>query len=108
MTDARIVLTTVSNVEQAEQLARHLVELRLATCVNLIDRVRSVYRWQEDIETADEVMLVIKTTLDRIATLKEKLDELHPYELPELIVLEVSDGSNAYLTWLAAGCRDEN
>ncbi len=107
MTDARIVFTTLADIEQANLLARKLVELHLAACVNLIERVHSIYRWKGEVEAADEVLLVIKTTVDTIPMLKEKMGQLHPYELPELVVLEVTDGSGPYLDWLLAGCHDE-
>lgn len=107
MTDARIVLTTLDDAEQAHQLATHLVELRLAACVNLVERVCSVYRWQGNVETADEVLLIIKTTVERVAALKEEVEKLHPYQLPEFVVLHVTDGSDPYLTWLLAASRKE-
>jgi len=103
MTNARVVFTTIGDIEQANLLARKLVDLHLAACVNLIERVHSIYRWKGKVETADEVLLIIKTTVDTIPMLKEKMGQLHPYELPELIVLEVTDGSGPYLEWLLAG-----
>ncbi len=106
MTDARIVLTTLENAEQANLLARQLVEMRLAACVNLIPRVQSVYRWQGKVETAEEVLLVIKTSVERIPALKATLGQLHPYELPEFVVLHVTDGTDPYLAWLLAASQD--
>ncbi len=107
MTEARIVVTTLDDLGLAKQLAAQLVELRLAACVNIVERVHSIYRWKGQMESADEVLMVIKTAAERIPTLKETIAQLHPYELPEFIVLEVADGSQQYLAWLLAESRDE-
>jgi periplasmic divalent cation tolerance protein len=85
----------------AQRLADVLVSDGLAACVNLIPGVRSVYRWQGRMHHDDEVVLLIKTTVDRIEALNERIVSLHPYELPELIAVEVAGGSQAYLDWLA-------
>ncbi len=106
MTDARIVLTTIDDIKSAERLGRQLVELRLAACVNIVEHVHSVYRWQGEIETANEILIIIKTTAQRIPALKEKFAQLHPYDVPEFVVLQVTDGSDPYLAWLLAGSRD--
>ena len=107
VTDARIVVTTLDDLDRAKQLARRLVELRLAACVNLVEHVHSVYRWQRKVEDADEVLLIIKTSVERIPALKETVVQLHSYEVPEFIVLPVIDGSEAYLAWLLAASRDD-
>jgi periplasmic divalent cation tolerance protein len=103
MTDVRIVLTTIDNADAAARLARTLVELRLAACVNLVDTA-SVYRWQGKVESAEEILLVIKTSTERISELKDRLPQLHPYDVPELIVLPVTDGAASYLAWVLAAC----
>lgn len=103
MTDLRIVLTTIDNADAAARLARTLVELRLAACVNLVDTA-SVYRWQGKVESAEEILLVIKTSTERISELKDRLPQLHPYNVPELIVLPVTDGAASYLAWVLAAC----
>lgn len=105
MTDARIVLTTFDDMEQAKQFARRIVEQRLAACVNLIENAHSTYRWQGEVETSGEILVVIKTAVERIDALKQAIPRLHPYQLPELVVLEISDGSDAYLSWLLAASR---
>ena len=107
MTDARIVVTTLDDLEKAKQLAARLVELRLAACVNVVERVHSVYRWQGKVESADEVLLIIKTAAERISDLKRTIAQLHPYQVPELMVLEVADGSDEYLTWVLTESRGE-
>ncbi len=98
-------MTTLDDLQTAKQLARQLVESRLAACVHLVERIHSTYRWQGAIETAEEILLIVKTVSDLVPALKEKILELHPYQLPELVVLPVADISDAYLTWLIASTR---
>ena len=100
MGDVRIVLTTVGLHEKAEGLARTLVERRLAACVNIIGPIRSIYRWKGEVENEQEYLLLIKTTADRSDKLAEAFAELHPYELPERIELDIAAGSAAYLAWI--------
>jgi periplasmic divalent cation tolerance protein len=100
--DYVLVLTTLPAHHDATAFARALVEARLAACVNLLPEMRSVYRWQGTIEEESERQLVIKTRLQRVPDLWARLDELHPYEVPEFIVVPIVDGSDAYLGWLSA------
>ena len=102
MADVRIVLTTVGLLEQAEKLASALVERRLAACVNVVGPIRSIYRWKGAIEREQEYLLLIKTTGERAADLAATFTELHPYELPEHVELNVEGGGEAYLNWLSA------
>ena len=97
---AVIVLTTVGADADAAELARTLVEQRLVACVNIIGGVTSIYRWKEGVEQDDEQLLVMKTTQDLVLALQARLRELHPYELPEFVVIPVTGGSEAYLGWL--------
>lgn len=98
----RIVLSTAASPEEAARISRELVERRLAACVNRLPGATSVYRWQGAIEEASEVLLVVKTSAEKLEQLKAVLHELHSYEVPEFLVLEVSSGSQAYLDWLQA------
>jgi periplasmic divalent cation tolerance protein len=100
MTDKVVVLTTCASQEQADRLARHLIEHRLAGCVNILPAARSVYRWKDQIEEATELVLVIKSRRDVFGKLREAIEHLHTYEVPEVIALPVVDGSEAYLNWL--------
>jgi periplasmic divalent cation tolerance protein len=100
VTDKRIVLTTAGSVDEARKIALHLVENRLAACVNLIPRVESIYRWQGKVESAAEWLLLVKTTAKRVPAVRDAIGELHSYELPECIVLPIEDGSAPYLQWL--------
>jgi periplasmic divalent cation tolerance protein len=100
VTDKRIVLTTAGSAEEARKIALHLIENRLAACVNLIPRVESIYRWQGKVESAAEWLLLVKTTAKRVPAVRDAIGELHSYELPECIVLPIEDGSAPYLQWL--------
>jgi periplasmic divalent cation tolerance protein len=100
MTNKRIVLTTVSSLEEGKRLARALVERRLAACVNIVPRVESVYRWEGKVEEAQESVLLIKTTESGFPRLRQAIQELHLYEVPECIALTVEDGSLPYLQWI--------
>lgn len=99
--DAVLVLTTAGSDDDATRLARLLVEERLAACVNVVDRVRSVYRWHGEIQQDAELLLLIKTTAERYEALSRRLLAEHPYETPELIRLDLAGGDAAYLHWLA-------
>jgi periplasmic divalent cation tolerance protein len=100
MTDLVIVLTTMPDDDRADELARALVDERLAACVNVLGPMSSTYRWRQTVEHEAERQLVIKTTRHRVPALKQRIRELHPYELPELIVIPVEDGLEAYLQWI--------
>ncbi|HEY4900793.1 MAG TPA: divalent-cation tolerance protein CutA [Terriglobales bacterium] len=109
MANARIVMTTVGSLDQAERLATTLVERRLAACVNIVGPIRSIYRWKDAIEREQEYVLLIKTTAERAVDLAAAFAELHPYELPERVELSIEGGSNEYLEWLSAQVvRDNN
>jgi periplasmic divalent cation tolerance protein len=97
-----VVLSTVQRAEDAERIARVLVERGLAACVNIVPGVTSVYRWQGRIEAEAERLLVIKTRAQRFEELRRELVALHPYELPEVIALPLAAGHAPYLDWLDA------
>ena len=105
MTDKRLVLTTCGSIEEAREIAQSLVERQLAACVNIVPRVESVYRWQGEVETSTECLLVIKTTVDALDRLRETLNQLHSYELPEHIEIAIENGSAAYLEWIGESVR---
>jgi periplasmic divalent cation tolerance protein len=100
MTDKIVVLSTCGSSEEAQRLAHGLVEKRLAACVNIVPGVRSVYHWKDAIEEEEEVLLVIKTSRPLLDELRSEIERLHSYEVPEVIALQVVDGSEAYLAWL--------
>jgi periplasmic divalent cation tolerance protein len=107
MEQALLVLTNLSDVASAQMLARTLVAQRLAACVNILPVVQSVYRWNDAVEEAAEVTLLIKTTTVRYAELEQAIGALHPYALPEVIAVPVSAGLPAYLGWIAQETRKE-
>ncbi|MBP8134172.1 MAG: divalent-cation tolerance protein CutA [Zoogloea sp.] len=97
-----LVLTSLPDADSAQRIARLLVEQHLAACVNILAPCTSVYRWQDNIETATEVPLLIKTSLLRYPALQAALTEAHPYELPEIIAVPIHKGLPAYLSWVGA------
>jgi periplasmic divalent cation tolerance protein len=97
-----VALTSVAREEDAIRIARALLDRRLAACVNVVPGVRSLYRWKGAIEDDREELLVIKTSADRYPALAAALEELHPYEVPELIALPIEAGAERYLAWLGS------
>jgi periplasmic divalent cation tolerance protein len=100
MTDKQIVLTTAGSQQEARKIANTLVERRLAACVNILPQIESVYRWKGEIDSAIEWLLIIKTRAEKFAAVRDAILELHSYEVPECIVLQIEDGSLPYLQWL--------
>jgi periplasmic divalent cation tolerance protein len=94
------VLCTCANEEDAVRIANTLVAERLAACVNILPGIRSVYRWREQIESEQEILLIIKTAQHRFAALRDRIVALHAYETPEIIALPVVAAFEKYLTWL--------
>ncbi len=99
-TEALVVLTTTGNREDAERIARSLVERRLAACAQVVGPIRSIYRWQGEIETAEEWQLWAKTQRGLYERVEQAIRSAHPYEVPEILALPVAAGSAAYLEWL--------
>jgi len=100
MTDVRLILSTVDSEATARTLATGLVEDRLAACVTIVPGVQSVYRWHGVVESAGEWLLLIKTGVTQVEPLLAALAERHPYDVPEGLVLDVSDGLPDYLAWV--------
>ena len=100
MTDKRIVLTTAASEEEARKIARHLVERRLAACVNIVPQIASIYRWQDNVEEAREWLLIVKTTAAAFGEVRQAIRGLHSYDVPECLCLTVEDGSPTYLEWI--------
>jgi periplasmic divalent cation tolerance protein len=97
-----LAVTTFPDRARAESAMRTLVEERLIACGNIAPGVRSIYRWQGAVEEADEVLCFMKTTRAEVPALKARLPALHPYEVPELVVLPIEDGHQPYLAWVVA------
>jgi periplasmic divalent cation tolerance protein len=100
-----VVLMTAPSLAVADELANALVQAHVAACVSILPGIRSVYRWQGRLERGDEVQLLVKTTRDRIDATRAIVAAVHPFEVPELIVLPVVDGLPAYLSWVVAETR---
>jgi periplasmic divalent cation tolerance protein len=100
--DVLLVMSTLPDQAMAQQLARTLIERRLAACVSVLAPCTSVYRWRGTVEQAAEVPVLIKTTAGRYAELESALRALHPYELPEIIAVPVLHGLPGYIDWVAA------
>ena len=107
MTEARVVLTTTGNRDEAEKIATALVESGLAACVNIVGPIRSIYRWEGKVENAEEFLLLVKTWGAAYEDVEAKIRELHSYELPECIALRVEKGSEEYLEWVENAVRVE-
>jgi len=102
----RLIFSTCPDEATADAIALALVEDGLAACVSRWPGVRSTYRWQGRVEHATEVQLMIKTQPDRVGAVLERIQALHPYELPEALVVEVRDGLDPYLHWIAEQTRE--
>ncbi|MDX2042593.1 MAG: divalent-cation tolerance protein CutA [Acidobacteriota bacterium] len=105
MTDALVVITTTETEADAERLARLLVEMELAACVQVLPRMTSIYRWQGKIEQSGEVLLLIKTTRAAYPRLEAAIKQNHSYETPEIVAVPVETGSDAYLNWLKTSVK---
>jgi periplasmic divalent cation tolerance protein len=100
MTDIVMIFCTCGTHDEALTVAHSLVEARLAACANVLPPVHSIYRWEGNVETADEVLLIIKTTRERFPAVRDRIAQLHTYDTPEIIAVPVLDGSDKYLAWL--------
>lgn len=98
--DARLILTTCASREEAERIARSLVEKRLAACVNIVPGLTSIYRWQHAVESASEILLLIKTRSTLVEAVEAAVGTLHSYEVPEFLVLTPESAGEPYLRWL--------
>ena len=99
-TDKVVVLITVPTEEDAVKIARHLVEKRLAACVNIVPGIRSIYTWEGEVCDEGEVLLVVKSRTDLFARVAEAVSGRHPYTVPEIIALPIVAGSESYLDWI--------
>lgn len=103
----RIVLTTVGSEEQAESIARALVDRRLAACVSVVNGVCSVFRWKGETVREHEPLLIIKTTTARFAEVSQAIRELHTYDIPEIVSIPLNDGDGDYLDWIDNSVQNE-
>ncbi|MCB1065105.1 MAG: divalent-cation tolerance protein CutA [Verrucomicrobiae bacterium] len=101
-----MVLCTFPNAAEARQIGTQLVDLQVAACVNLIPQIESIYRWKGEIKSETEVMVLIKTTQNNYRELEARIQELHPYDMPEVIAVPIEHGASAYLGWISEMTRD--
>lgn len=97
----RVVFSTIGTREEAERLARELLQARLVACVNIVGPLLSLYHWQGQLQREEEYLLLMKTAESMESALIARLQALHPYEVPEILVLPVAAGNPAYLAWMA-------
>ena len=102
----RVVLCTAGSEEEGARIAKSLVEQKLCACVNLAPGLRSFYRWEGAVQDDAEVLLIIKTTQEKLQALSDHLAEIHGYDVPEVLAIAVDQGSASYLEWLAESCAD--
>jgi len=107
MSGNAVVLSTVGTEDEASRIARTLVERRLAACVNVVPGVSSTYRWEGAVRTDTEWLLIVKTRRDRFEDVRAAIRELHSYEVPEIVMLDIADGDAAYLAWIDASLTSE-
>jgi periplasmic divalent cation tolerance protein len=101
MTDFSVIFVTVGNENEASKMAHVLVEERLVACVNIVPRIRSIYRWKGEVCEDEEFLMVMKTRSSLFARLQKRVQELHTYEVPEIIALPLAEGLPEYLHWIA-------
>jgi periplasmic divalent cation tolerance protein len=106
MESAVIILCTMPDLECAENISQKLVEQRMAACCNIISNIKSVYSWKNEIQYDEEQLLVIKTLSSKYASVQNLILAEHPYEVPEIISVNISDGSKSYLTWITETLRE--
>jgi periplasmic divalent cation tolerance protein len=105
--DYRLMFCTCPDEATAQAIAETLVGERLAACANLVPGIRSIYRWEGQIQRDSEVLLLIKTAAGRVPALTDRLRELHPYEIPEIISVPIIEGLPDYLSWITT-CTDHD
>ncbi len=104
----KIIFCTVPNEPTGRRIAESLVRENLAACVNILPQVISIYRWQGDIQHDGESLLLIKARASRFAAIEARLNEIHPYEVPEIVAVEAADVADAYMQWVRESSGDQN
>lgn len=105
--DVRAILLTAPDADTAERVGRMLVEERLAACANVVPGIASVFRWEGAVQREEEVLVIVKTTQERVERVRTRVVELHPYELPEVLVLPVLGGHDPYLDWVRGEVEEQ-
>lgn len=105
MTDSKLVVTTVSSQEEARRIANHLLDKKLAACVNILPHLESIFLWNGKVEESQELLLLIKTTAERYNDVQAEILQQHSYDLPEVLAFDIVDGSADYLNWIAESVK---
>ena len=105
MNEFCLVLVTAPTTEEAETIAGKIVEKELAACVNIVPKIRSIYRWQGEVQEDREVLMLIKTSARHLEKLKKRILKMHSYDIPEFLVFNVDEGDEAYLKWMGSTLR---
>jgi periplasmic divalent cation tolerance protein len=105
VTDKILILVTASSRRECRKIARHLVESRLAACVNISQAIQSIYRWEGKLADEREFLLFIKSTRDLFPEVRKAILKIHSYAIPEIICLPIVDGSQAYLRWVGEAVK---
>ena len=105
MTDKILILTTASSKDEARKIGRTLVERLLAACVSIVPQVDSIYHWEGEIEEAEEWLLIVKTTRGAFERVRDAINELHSYDVPECICVTIDEGSTEYLSWMGQSVK---
>jgi periplasmic divalent cation tolerance protein len=100
MSDVILIFCTCPDADEARRIAHELVTCRLAACVNILPSIESIYRWQGQVESAHEVLLLVKTLRERFSELQRRIIQLHSYDTPEIIAVPIADGLEKYLAWV--------
>ena len=107
MTDKVVIMVTAASRRECRKIARHLVEARLAACVNITQPIESIYRWEGKVAEEKEFLLLIKSTRDLFPKIKAEIGRIHSYHTPEIICLPIIDGSRNYLEWISESVKSE-
>jgi periplasmic divalent cation tolerance protein len=106
MTRTSIVFVTAGNPDEASAIGRRLVEERMAACVNIVPRIRSIYRWKGEIHDEEEYLLIMKTRSSLVPALERRVKELHSYEVPEIIAIPIKEGLAEYIHWVLGNTKE--
>jgi periplasmic divalent cation tolerance protein len=101
----QVIMCTCPDINNAKLIAQHLIKERLAACVNIIPNVISIYRWQDTIESDEEIQLIIKTQSDKFNEVANEIKRLHRYDTPEIIAMNIQQGDNSYLNWITESLK---